>query len=425
MEPTTSAPTTSTKGTFRSEALAAQREKFQGEAAMPYPLSLSRLGWGTAIVAVALVTFLGLSDYTQYYRATGIVSPHSGITVHVAGQEGRVHLAPTLKPGMRLPANGLLGWVEAAASVEAANGLTDKGLAYLVSKRDSLVREDRIAGSSSQAQLASLQTQSELIDAQIARQQQQRALVAERLRIKQAELERNSALQRDGFVSSQALSALRAEVASLQEDGATVERQIAALRQQAMALNQGAIDLRDRSRAEIERLQQDMAEVDSRIASAQGNRRIELRAPRALTIQAIHVESGNYVDVDTPVATTTAPGEALEIRALVGASAVVGLRAGARVRIRYDAFPYHYYGSFEGRVSSIDRSPWRGAPANPGEAARQAQEPLYRVMVQPLAQRVRTPQGMRPLLTGMSAQVEIPKTTRTLLQWILLPGRNY
>ncbi|TXH76052.1 MAG: hypothetical protein E6Q88_02990 [Lysobacteraceae bacterium] len=418
-------PTSGNKGTFRSEALAAQREKYQGEPAMAYPLSLSRLGWGVAIVAVALIAFLAFSDYTQYYRATGIVSPRSGITVHVAGQEGTVYLAPEAVPGTRLRAGALLGWVDAAAAVEAANSVTDAGLSHLASKRDSLQRADRITDASSQAQLASIESQSRLLDTQLSRLQQERALVGERLRLKQAELERNTALQRDGFVSSQAVSVLRGEVAELQSEAANAERDVAALRQQAMALNQRAIDLRDRSRTETERLRQDMAELDSRIASARGNRRVELRAGKALAVEALHVESGNYVDIDTPIVTTVNPAEALQIRALVSASAVVGLRPGTRVRIRYEAFPYYYYGSFEGRVTSVDRSPWRGEAANRTEAERQAREPLYRVMVQPSDQRIQTPQGARQLLSGMVAQVEIPRATRSLLQWILLPGSNY
>lgn len=410
-------PSSGKKDTFRSEALAARRESINGEPAMAYPLSLSRLGWGAAAVAVAFVAFLVFADYTQYYRAAALVTPRSGLTVHVAGQAGTLYLAPDMAPGTRLREGALLGWVEAVAAVEVENSLTDAGLSHLSSKRDSLLRADRIADTSADAQLASIQSQSGLIGTQIGRLQRERALTEERLRLKRAELERNIALERSGYVSWQTVAGLRAEVAELESQTAGAERDMAALKQQEAALNQRAIDLRERTRAETERLRQEVAEVDNRIVTARANRRAELRAEKPFTVQAVHVESGNYVEIDTPVLTAMDPDERLLIRALVSARAVVGLRPGARVRVRYDAFPYHYYGSFEGKVFSVDRSPWQGA----GTAA----EPLYRVMVQPATQLIQTPQGARRLLPGMSAQVEVPMATRSLLQWILLPGRNY
>ncbi len=414
-------PTTGNKGTFRSEALAAQREKFQGEPAMDYPLSLSWFGWGLAALSLALIAFLALADYTRYSRASAVVTPTSGITVHVAGQEGTVFLAPGTLPGVRIDAGKVFARVEAAAAVEASGALADAGLSQLASKRDSLLRANRLTDRSSEAQVAAIASQSGLLDAQIARASQQRGLVAERLRLKQTELERNTSLQRQGYVSAQSLLTLRSEVAALQAEAAEAEQRIAALRQESMALRQQEIDIRDSSRADSERYGQEVSELDSRIASARSSREVQLRADKALTITAIHVESGNYVDIGTPIATTSDPGEPLRIRALVGARAVVGLRRGAEVRIRYDAFPYYYFGTFAGRVISVDRSPWRGGAVG----AREEGEPLYRVLVQPRDQRIQSPQGPRQLLAGMTAQVEIPETTRSLLQWILLPSRNF
>lgn len=415
-------PTTGTKGTFRSEALAAEREKFQGEPAMDYPLSLSWFGWILAALTVLVLAFLALADYTRYTRATAIVTPASGITVHVAGQEGTVFLAPATQAGARIGSGELFARVDASAAVEAAGDIADAGLSQLASKRDSLLRADNLTGRSSVAQVEAISAQSRLLDAQIARAAQQRELAGERLRIKEAELKRNSALQRDGYVSAQSLSVLHSEVATLRVDSAEAEQRISALRQQAMALRQQEIDIRDRSRADSERYSQEVSELDSRIASARSNRRVELRANEAQTITAVHVESGNYVSINTPIVTTANPQEPLRIRALVGARAVAGLRTGTEVRIRYDAFPYYYFGTFSGRVVSVDRSPWRGTDKPAGQ---ENEPPLYRVLVEPRDQRIESPQGSRPLLAGMTAQVEIPEYTRSLLQWILLPSRNY
>jgi membrane fusion protein len=314
--------------------------------------------------------------------------------------------------------------VSTAAAVQAVSSLPDNSLATLKLKRESLIAGGQRTQSTAAQSIAAIEEQLDLLRNQKQQLESQRSFTSQRVAIKQAELQRNESLAKGGFVTEQYLSALRADLASLQSSLADIDQRAIGLVQQQVALKQQATQLRGQADIDSERVRQDVAEVENRVLTARDNRRVELHAPRALMVSAIHVESGHYVLSDTPVLTSVDPDAPRVVQCLLSARAAVGLAPGTAVRLRYAAFPYAYYGSFEGRVVSIDTSPWRGNAHEGAASAPRDAEPLYRVVVRPLQQTVKTPQGEQPLLPGMQAQVEIPKQRRALIEWLLLPARH-
>jgi membrane fusion protein len=408
---------------FRREALAAQRDRFQGEPPMAYPLTLRRLGWGTLGFVAVVLAFLSCTRYTQHFQASGSLRPSSGLIVHAAGQQGKVYFPPNVVQGAHLKRGAVLARLETSPSANAVSSLSDDSLDQLAAKRDGLLSANRVTSASAQARLATLNQQLSMVEVQAKSLRQQRELLNEKLRLKQAELERNAALEKSGYVSSQYVAAMRADAVALQASVAELEQRAAAVDQQGVALRQQALEIRGQADVDAAKVQQDVAEVNSRINAARSIRTVEIVAPRDLTVAALHVEPGNFVREETPILTTSDPGTEQDAVCLVEARAAVGLKPGTTVRLRYPAYPYQYFGTFEGKVLSVDSSPWQGR-RDAERAGESGNDPVYRVVVHPSQQYVAGPQGRMPLMSGMAVQVEIPRSTRSLIEWLVMPARH-
>ncbi len=411
---------------FRAEAVAAYRTRFQGEAPAPYPLSLSRISWGLFALVAGLAAFLAFGNYTESIKSLGVVRPSSGYVVLKAGQDGIVQLAPTVQQGTTLENGALIASIAATPAVEALTSLSDRGIADLAHKRDSLIAADRINVTSIQGRLSTLRDQEAFTTTQLQNVEKQRLLVMQRLDLKLKDLERAQNLEKEGYVSSQYLSGAKIDVAAMQASVAEMDQRSASTSQQVSSIRQQYIELKNRADIDSERTRQDVAEIESRISTALGNRRTEVRATGQVLVSAVHVDSGSQVTSDTPIVTVTNSNAPKEIRCMVEARAAVGLRVGATVKLRYSAFPFQYFGVFDGQVLSIDTSPWQGPE---GEYLRGAKpldtNPVYRVLVRPSTQSIPTPQGPQFLLAGMTVDVEIPKVKRSLAAWLFEPMRNY
>lgn len=406
---------------FRPAALAAQAQRFEGDPAVRYPLSARRvLGLLLALTVLGLA-FLICAPYTEFAEAPGVVSPRAGHALVVAEQRGRFWSGERLAAGHAIRRGDKLGWIDVAANATAVSSLPDSSLAELQAKRRSLLESTEVGRQSMQTRLVTIARQLEMLDGQRTALQEQRRLISMRLELKESEVERYSALQAAGFVTNQYLTTQQDDVVALKASLAEVRQRLATLDQKNAELREAELVARDQTRRERSGALQEAAEVDSRIAAATANRRIDVVADRDMVVTAVHVENGDWVVADDPLVSAAADADQL-IHCLVDGRTIVHVKSGARVRIRYPSYPHLIHGTFEGVVTAVERSPWMA-----GEAARRGLGELhkesaggasFKVSVRPLP----AADGSLPvpLVNGMEARVLVPRATRTLLQWLFL-----
>ena len=411
---------------FRAEAIKAQRSSGHGEPAPAYPVTLERVGWVASALTAAALVGLHFLSYTQYIPASGTLRPKAGSVVHTAGMAGTIHLSPGIKQGRSLEPGELIARLDAAQSSNVANSLPMGSLKPLSIKQSSLLKSMATTEASLKSRLDYAEMQAQALKNQIEHLLRQRALSEERIKLKATELARMESIQGAGFVSPQFLVGLRGEFAAMQLALEEVDQKVASVRQQSALLNQQMLELHNSTASELARAQQELAEVESRVSMAKENRTSEIRAAQRLSVEAIHVEDGSFVLQDSPVVTTSNLTSGLEVVCAVEASAVVGLQIGTKVRIRYAAYPYQYHGTFKGTVVAIDTAPWQslGLKVPSDRTLTPNEQPLYRVVVQPDLQTIRSGNRELPLISGMSARVEFPSIRQSLLTWIFLPIKN-
>ncbi len=102
------------------------------------------------------------------------------------------------------------------------------------------------------------------------------------------------------------------------------------------------------------------------------------------------------------------------------------VRAGDKVNIRYDAYPYEKFGQFSGEITSLSQVPatesemmsYRGSyPAT----TQQSKEAFYKTIVAIHDKTLKFDNKTLPISNGMSAEVTLFLEKRPLYQWILSP----
>lgn len=406
---------------FRTEALAAQNQRFDGEPAALYPLSAGRvLGLLLAMAGIGL-GFLVFAPYTDFGEAPGIVSPRSGQALIVAEQRGRFWSEHGLETGRKIRRGDRLGWIDVAANATAVSSLPDTSLNELKAKRRNLMESSDAGTQALQTRLVTIAHQVEMLEGQRTALQEQRQLVSTRLALKEGEAAQYAALKASGFVTSQYMTGLQDEVVALKATLAEMRQRMATLDQKHAELRELELVARDQGRKERSNALQEAAEVDSRIAAATANRRLEVLADRDMVITAVHADNGGWVVADDPLLSATSDTD-LWIHCLVDGRTIVHVKPGMRVRIRYPSYPSLVHGTFEGEVEAVERSPWMAGDATRrglGELQRETSGgALFKIAVRPLPSADGQPPV--PLVNGMQAQVLVPRATRTLLQWLFL-----
>ena len=408
---------------FQASALASLASRSSDEPALTYPVTMGRLAVGLVALVALVVGFASLVHYTQYLPAAGTVRPQQGDIVLVAGQRGTVHFAPRLGPGTKVHRDELLAWIDVAPSATAVNSLSNDSLQSLRAKRESLLRSTQLGRAVTADRRASVLDQIAQLERQRRSIVEQQALLSSRLATRETDLQRNTELQASGYVSASYVSTIQGDVLSLKVGVTEAAQRLASLDQALAALRHEASHQTQQELMDDARNSQDVAEVDSRIATATGNQRVELRAPDELDVTALHVVDRSFVVEETSVVTTVRRGTSREIACNVDAQAVARIRPRQRVRIRYPSYPHLLYGTFEGEVVSADDSPWLGDAAH-AAAPDGTNGPKYRVIVRPLEQEPVTSHGVVRLVAGMDAEVQFPRADRTLLQWLLVGDRD-
>ncbi|MBS0521603.1 MAG: HlyD family efflux transporter periplasmic adaptor subunit, partial [Proteobacteria bacterium] len=145
---------------------------------------------------------------------------------------------------------------------------------------------------------------------------------------------------------------------------------------------------------------------------------VVVRAPVSGRIAAIPALAGAAVESGGLIATVVPDGASLHARVFVPTRAIGRIRAGQRVSIRYEAFPYQKYGTFRGRIQEVSNSVLLPREIETVSPVRLG-EPAYVLDVAIDRQAVALGDGREaPLRPDMLFSATIEADRRPILAWI-------
>lgn len=407
-------------GLFRKEALAARDRQWLGTIDLVQPLSLWVFAAAAGLIALAVLLFLRLGDYTRRTTVAGqlvpdagllvVMAPTSGVVARVLPQEGdRVaEAAPLAEIAIpRVLASG------GDAAKQLAAGFAQRA-AGIAAERDSRAAQMRAQAQGLGRQLAAARGELERIEAEIeTRGAQVRA--AEQL------LARYRALAADHFVSDlqvqQQQQALLDQVAGKQ----ALERQAAGLRRNLAQLQQAQDELPAQRDALIAGTERELAQLAQERVQADLGSEMLIKAPGAGLIASRAIEPGQAVQAGQPLFSLLPDGARLQAQLWVPSRAIGFIAPGDTVLLRYPAFPYQKFGHQRGKVLRVSRSALVPSELTPLNGSSQASEPMYRVLVALDAQSILAYGQAEPLRPGMLVEADILGENRKLYEWVLEP----
>ncbi|KVX61941.1 HlyD family secretion protein [Burkholderia stagnalis] len=408
-----------TDSLFRQEALDATRHKLMGTVSLySPPWRWLTIGVATA-TTLALVAFLVFGTYTKRERVAGQLLPAKGLLTVAPPLMGTV-IDTRVREGQTVAAGAELMAVSAEVATE------------LGSTRERVGEQLRLQRTRLEADLAS---QSQLRDeanrglraraaalndqlAQIALQKTQRA---RQIVLAQRQLGKLQSMREQGYASNSQVEQQEAALLDAQARVQDLARQRLDVEQQLDQIRQQLRELPLNTRNQQNDIERKLADVDQSIAENEARRAVILRAPQASVVAALLAKPGQVVNAGQSVVSLLPQGAQLEAQLMVPSRAIGFVRPGARVVLRYQAYPFQKFGQQFGRVSEVSRT-----ALSPQEVANltgqtNVPEQLYRVIVALDRQDIAAYGKREALRPGMALEADVLIDKRRLIEWVLEP----
>ena len=402
---------------FRPEALDSHRDQHLGDVLLARPVALHFLTALGAIIALGVVLFGCVAEYTRKAHVSGYLAPTKGLIKVYAPQAGTL-IEKRVREGQSVRQGDTLYVLSTERSSLQAREAQAAAIAQLRERRASLMREIE-----QQAMMASVARQ-ELDErvrgmaAELAQVQAAIATQTERLASTRKTFERYEALARQQFVSEMHLSQHREQVLDQQARLQTLERTHTALERDIRTLDAERAAHKPKTASERAAIERNISALDQELTEYESRRTLVITAPADGVVTTILAEIGQSATPSAPLLSILPEGAALQAQLFVPGRAVGFVAAGQPVALRYQAFPFQRFGSSRGVVEEIART-----LIAPGETPLPValNEPVYRVTVALDRQAIRAYHKDFSLQAGMLLDADIALDRRRLIEWVFDP----
>ncbi|WP_249179636.1 HlyD family secretion protein [Burkholderia dolosa] len=375
---------------------------------------------GVAVaLTLAVVAFFVFGSYTKRERVTGQLLPATGLLTVAPPLTGTV--ADTrVREGQRVAAGAELLTISAEVATELG-GTRETVTRQLKFQRSRLETDlTSLSQLSSEAQRG-LQTRAAALDdqlKQIARQNAQRLRQAE---LAQRQLDKLQSMRELGYASNSQVEQQEGVLLDAQARLQELARQRVDVGQQLAQTRQQLRELPLTTRNQQNDIRRKLADIDRSIAENEARRTIILRAPLPSVVAALLAKPGQIVNAGQSAVSLLPQGAPLEAQLMVPSRAIGFVRTGARVVLRYEAYPFQKFGQQFGRVTVVSRT-----ALSPQEVANltgrtNVPEQLYRVVVALDRQDIVAYGKHEALRPGMALEADVLIDRRRLIEWVLEP----
>jgi membrane fusion protein len=404
---------------FRVEAAQARRNQWLGSPHVGQPWPVQAVAIGGVAAALALVALLTLGQYTRRVTVQGVLASTVGTVRFSAPLDARVaRLLVTegeaVRAGQELYELAIDSTTDAGATQEEVQRILRR-------QRDELVAEQTRQQDLANRRKAALSTRISDLTREVAQIDRQANQVADFITTLEAQAQiydslfrRQLVTNRDLLERAQLLASQRYALETVRRDRITRES----------AWHEAAADL-DKVDAELSTrlgdLRRQVNDIERGLAEAEARRALRGVASTDGTVTALVAHQNGMVRAGGPLLTITPAGGSLVAQLFAPSESIGFVRPGARVLMRYHAYPYQKFGQKHGIVTDISRTPMgideidRGIPLGDGRAA------LFRITVQPDRPTVSLYGVERAPAIGERLEASVFLETRPIWQWILDP----
>lgn len=405
---------------FRPEALAAHTELRWGRPIGLIPLSWKIVSVFLAVLIVAVGVFLTTATYARKETVRGILKPVGG-EARVLATQGGVLRALYVAEGALVERGTPLAKIT-RETLLSDGAIADEQVLEGLRQEEATLR-DRLRALAGAAPLdaVSMASSMAVLESDRAAALESARLGDARLAIATQRVTSARPLVASGLIAAEELRrreeaelALRQEIAAARGRARSLEAQIRELgaRRSRLPFDQA------QQRSQLEAA---LASLSQRRAQAEAARGYELRAQVSGRVSGVQVALGQSLDPSRPLMTLTPSGARLTAEVYVPSRAIGFIRAGQKVRLLYDAFPYQRFGAAQGTVEAVSATVLLPQEVNAALRSEEFREPVYRVTVRLVRQDMLAFGQVMDLSAGMALTADIILEHRSFAEWLFEP----
>ncbi|WP_419571549.1 HlyD family secretion protein [Rheinheimera sp.] len=406
-----------TQGLFRPHAVQHQSSRLEGSVVVLQPVSASLLTLLlVAAVSLALL-FLSQASFDRRETVAGYLKPISGQSQISAPRSGVISQL-LVQDGTVVQQGQPLLALRVQGQLEGGRSLAETLLQGIAQQRQLLQLRYQQINQQYQQQQQELEARlaSGLLLLEQIRNQQR--LTEQRIQLQSERLNDLRKLRNQGAISQDSIKNQQEQIFSLQQ-----------LLSEHISNEQNQLNYQQQLTGQLARLpseqaqqqaslQQELAQLQQQRVQLKADEELVLTAPVSGRVTSLWAELGSQVQNGGSLLTLVPLHSELTAVLLVPTRAYGFVRPGQAARLRFDAFPYQRFGTFQGKVIKTAQ-----AIVLPGDIAMplSIQEPVYRVEVQLGSQSIRAYNKEMPLQSGMLLSADVVLENRSLLAWLFEP----
>ena len=392
-------------------------DRLDGEGVFTQPLSTKLFAGALFGIVAITAVWVSVGTYARIETVPGMLVTNVASAKVVALQPGVVSELP-VQEGQLVKKGDRLLVINSDREAAGGGDVAGRGLDALASRQQLAETQVGMASGMAGAERSRLATLISSAEQQALDLKDQIALQEQLVASNTKMFEQVTAVVERGFVSKVELERRHQALLSSQQALSSLRQRLTASRGEAQQARDQLASVSINAEQGISQIRESLQALSAEQARLEGEQSYVITAPIDGRVTALAAGLGRSVNAARPVMVIV-PDDAELMAELYAPTRAVGfVEPGKETRLLYDAFPYHRFGSFGGKVDNISR-----IAVDPRETdiPFPFAEPVYRIKVKLDTQTINAFGGASPLQAGMTLQANIVLERQTFLAWLLQP----
>lgn len=404
-------------GLFRQQAVDNKTSLFATQSRLLLPISVPAFVLLAVSLIVAIVVFIVLGSYAPRESVRGAIRTTAGGVEVYASSDGTIQSLDVVEGQVIRRGQNLAVLDTARATQQSTTTSRDvlkllrQNLAEIKTQRDRENEAYRLQEEKAREKVTALQRRHEKL-----RSQQEELKLA--LQISQRAVTRLSNEKLAAYVSLSDKDRVEAATIDARLRCREVEILIDQVLDDIKQHQHELLEIPLQRETQLAQLNRDRRQLEVAIAEKAGRDSQVASAPLSGMISTLLVREGQTVAASQPLMTIVPDASPFYAELLIPAAAIASIRVGATVKIRYDAYPYQKFGSYDGVVKSVSQTT---VLPNDQRFRLVVTEPVYIATVTLNFQSIPVNGTLQRLQAGMTLTADILRDERRIVEWLFEP----